>query len=312
MKIYVGITDWNWYHYLSDNAFTEVNFWKPSGQPFKALSEGDLFLFKLKAAQGGKIAGGGYFVSATTMPVDWAWKAFGNENGVVNLAQLSDAIEKYRSRNNVRPGNPNIGCIALTDVVFFEQAEWFDAPGNWRSIVSGKTFETDKPEGRALYEQAMIRMMGQDLRDVHIDTVSGDAVTGENRYSVSPTKHRLGQGSFRMLVADAYNRRCAISGEKTLPVLQAAHIRPYSEDGPHQVTNGLLLRSDIHTLFDAGYITVSPDYRVHVSKRINEDYGNGKIYYAYQGQPLTVLPDDKPMRPLSEYLTWHNDCVYMG
>lgn len=312
MKIYVGITDWNWYHYLSDNAFTEVNFWKPSGKPFRALSEGDIFLFKLKAAQGGKIAGGGYFVSATTMPLDWAWKAFGNENGVVNLAQLSDAIERYRRSKGTSSGNPTIGCIALTDVVFFDRAEWFDAPGNWNSIVSGKSFETDEPEGRTLYEQAVIRMIGHDLSDNQPNLPMSFEGDEGNRYTESVAKHRLGQGSFRMLVADAYERRCAVSGEKTMPVLQAAHIKPYSENGPHQVSNGLLLRSDIHTLFDAGYITVTPDYRVHVSKRINEDYGNGKIYYAYQGKPLTVLPDDISRRPLSEYLTWHNDCVYMG
>ena len=59
MKIYVGITDWDWYDYLRDGGYTEVNFWKPSGAPFKAISQGDLFLFKLKAAHGGLIAGGG-------------------------------------------------------------------------------------------------------------------------------------------------------------------------------------------------------------------------------------------------------------
>src|SRR5690606_11461688 len=69
---------------------------------------------------------------------------------------------------------------------------------------------------------------------------------------------RLGQGAFRVLVTDAYQKRCAISGERTLPVLQAAHIRPYAAAGPHRVSNGLLLRSDLHILFDRGYVTVTP------------------------------------------------------
>lgn len=55
------------------------------------------------------------------------------------------------------------------------------------------------------------------------------------------SKHRLGQGAFRIVVTDAYRRRCAITGEKTLPVLEAAHIIPNAENGPHIVTNGLLL-----------------------------------------------------------------------
>ena len=72
---------------------------------------------------------------------------------------------------------------------------------------------------------------------------------------------RLGQGAFRVLVTDAYRRRCTISNERTLPVLEAAHIRPYADNGPHQLSNGLLLRSDLHRLFDLGYFTVDPDRR---------------------------------------------------
>ena len=50
---------------------------------------------------------------------------------------------------------------------------------------------------------------------------------------------RLGQGAFRVVVTEAYHRRCAISGEKTLPVLEAAHIKPYTQEGPHEISNGL-------------------------------------------------------------------------
>jgi len=53
-------------------------------------------------------------------------------------------------------------------------------------------------------------------------------------------------------VTDAYTRRCAITGEKTLPALQAGHIRPHAKSGPHEIRNGLLLRSDLHNLFDLG------------------------------------------------------------
>ena len=66
--------------------------------------------------------------------------------------------------------------------------------------------------------------------------------------SASMVFPRLGQGSFRVLVTDAYGRQCAATGERTLPVLQAAHIHPYAVGGPHRVDNGLLLRSDLHTL----------------------------------------------------------------
>jgi putative restriction endonuclease len=82
---------------------------------------------------------------------------------------------------------------------------------------------------------------------------------------------RLGQGAFRVLVTDAYQRRCAVTGERTLPVLESAHIKPYARSGPHSNNNGLLLRSDLHKLFDLGYITVTGDMRIEVSKRIKLD-----------------------------------------
>src|SRR5258708_29817376 len=63
---------------------------------------------------------------------------------------------------------------------------------------------------------------------------------------------RLGQGAFRIVVTDNYQRRCAVTGERTLPALDAAHIRPYAEQGVHEPINGLLLRRDIHSLFDRG------------------------------------------------------------
>lgn len=97
-----------------------------------------------------------------------------------------------------------------------------------------------------------------------------------------------------------------------MPVLQAAHIRPYSMEGPHAVPNGLFLRSDLHTLFDTGYLTVRPNYTVAVSRRVHDDFGNGRAYYAYQGERLAVLPDALRDLPSRDYLEWHNDSVYLG
>lgn len=113
---------------------------------------------------------------------------------------------------------------------------------------------------------------------------------------VSP---RLGQGIFRVSVLDAYNRACAVTGEHLLPVLEAAHIMPYSQGGTRDVTNGLLLRSDIHRRFDSGYVTVSPDYRFQISDALAEDFHNGRTYYAERGRRL-LLPEAAWMQPKRE------------
>lgn len=109
---------------------------------------------------------------------------------------------------------------------------------------------------------------------------------------------------------NAYGRRCAVSGERTVPALEAAHIKPYAESGPHAIANGLLLRSDIHRLFDRGYLTVAEDYSVEVSRRIKEEYENGRDYYRYHGQKLEVLPARIQEQPGGGYLRWHNEHVY--
>jgi putative restriction endonuclease len=123
---------------------------------------------------------------------------------------------------------------------------------------------------------------------------------------------RLGQGGFRIMVMDKYSRRCAITGEKTLPVLEAAHIKPYSEDGPHKISNGVFMRSDLHTLFDGGYMTLTKEFHVEVSKRIREEFSNGREYYALHGRKLLRLPANPENRPSLEYLEWHQNNRYLG
>jgi putative restriction endonuclease len=98
-----------------------------------------------------------------------------------------------------------------------------------------------------------------------------------------------------------------VTGEKTLPVLEAAHIKPYASNGPHRVSNGILLRSDLHKLFDLGYVTVTPNLRLEVSPRLKAEWENGKEYYAHHGAPLRFHPADTANRPSSEFLMWHNE-----
>jgi putative restriction endonuclease len=134
-----------------------------------------------------------------------------------------------------------------------------------------------------------------------------------NRYGKEQKiKSRIGQGAFKVLITDAYHRRCAITGEKTLPFLEATHVKPYSLNGPNEVDNGFLLRSDFHILFDRGYITIDKEFNVEVSHRIKEDFGNGKEYYAYHGSMLIILPERREQLPDPNYLEWHYENVYLG
>jgi putative restriction endonuclease len=302
VKLFVGITDGSWYRQLSEAGPDEVNFWKPgAGGSFGTLAPGELFLFKLHAPNN-YIVGGGHFVKFSRLPMSLAWLAFGEKNGVRSRSEFLSRIHFYR-RSTVEP-DPEIGCIVLAEPFWFPQDQWIAAPSDWpKSTVQGKTYDALEGRGYELWAQVQERLG----RSTSLLRVAEDSP----RYGQALVDVRLGQGAFRVLVTDAYERRCAITGEKTLPVLEAAHIKPYAAEGPHRVENGLLLRADMHILFDKGLLTVTPDYEIQVSSQIQEQYTNGKLYYSYHGQELRTLPAHGAERPSGEFLEWHNGAVFV-
>lgn len=309
MRLYVGVTDYDWYQTLRQANCEEVNFWKPGGKTnFKALDEGELFLFKLHSPND-YIVGGGFFLKFSILPSSLAWEAFGLANGANSLTELNNRIYKYRNINRAQAPDPDIGCIILSMPFFFPEQDWIPVPYDWKpNIVQGKTYRTDEVLGLNLYKQLHDRLS--------MMTPIGDLIIAEspaNRYGKEQlVKPRIGQGAFKILITEAYQRRCAITGEKTLPVLEAAHIKPYSQSGPHAISNGILLRRDYHTLFDRGYITVDKNLTIEVSQRIKEDFGNGREYYSHHGSKLLILPERVDYIPDSSYLEWHNENVFLG
>lgn len=307
MKLYVGITDKDWFRYLRTKNADEMNFWRPRAtSQFKALEPGELFLFKSKYPHH-RIVGGAFFVRHTTLSLDLAWKAFGTANGTDSLEQLRRMIQGHRKDNEF---NPIVGCTILTQPFYLQDDETIDPPSDWSgNIVTGKSYEiAPGSEGLRLFEQAQAVFSVSYPRD---DSEQSNPVT--DRFGkpqlVAP---RLGQGGFRIMVMDAYSRKCAITGEKTLPVLEAAHIKPYSEEGPHEVCNGIFMRSDLHTLFDGGYLTLTREFNVEVSKRIKEEFSNGREYYALQGRKLVTLPGKLSSMPNPAYLEWHQNNRFLG
>ena len=96
-----------------------------------------------------------------------------------------------------------------------------------------------------------------------------------------------------------------------MPALEAAHIKPYGESGRHEISNGLLLRRDIHALFDDGYVTVDSDSSFVVSRRIREEFENGRDYYALHGRTIAP-PVSEAAKPDPAMLEWHNEHRFKG
>ncbi len=306
VRLFVAVTDQAWFDQLSASApHEEVNFWQPNGRVcFQALQPGELFLFKLHAPNN-VIAGGGVFSHASLTPLSLAWPAMEFNNGAPSRSEMRRRIARYRRDPTVLDEriDPTIGCRTLTQPFFWPREAWLPVPDSWsNNIVSGKTFSTDDADGRYLWQAVMDRA-----------AAVGTAAAGTGPRHGKPTliTPRLGQGSFRLSVTDHYDRRCAVSGEKTLPILDAAHIRAYEAGGEHALSNGLLLRTDIHRLFDLGYVTVSPDGRFEVSHRLKADFDNGKHYYDLHGTRLRS-PRSPAAAPDPGALSWHREHRFLG
>lgn len=104
-------------------------------------------------------------------------------------------------------------------------------------------------------------------------------------WALTAVAQRQGQGAFRAKLLDVYGGRCAISGCNATAVLEAAHIQPYRGEHTHRVDNGLLLRSDLHTLFDLGLVWITNDHRVAIAPTLR-----GTDYAGWDGQPLRLPP----------------------
>ncbi|MEJ2208133.1 MAG: HNH endonuclease [Anaerolineae bacterium] len=306
MKFFIAVTDNQWHRFLAERHPDELNFWRPGAGAFRVLDEGEPLLFKLHSPND-YIVGGGFFVRYSVLPLSLAWEAFEQKNGAPDFSTFYQQIAKYRERRGTMKPDPHIGCIILTDPFFFEADDWIPVPRNWSSnIVQGKTYDTEEPIGADVWDRVQERL-------ARYRTPYDYLAESRERYGAEYlTRSRLGQGTFRVLVTEAYQRRCAVTGQRTLPVLQAAHIKPYAESGPNRVDNGLLLRADLHLLLDKGYMTLTEDLEVEVSRRIKEDFENGKEYYAMHGQHLKVIPPREVERPSRDFIQWHNEHRFLG
>jgi putative restriction endonuclease len=126
-------------------------------------------------------------------------------------------------------------------------------------------------------------------------------VTDARERMLKEVVRRKGQPAFRSGLLTAYQGRCAITGCEVEPVLEAAHITPYLGPETNRVANGLLLRGDVHTLWDSGLIYLDRDYKVELKPSLlSSDYARLK------GQTI-LLPIRREIQPSELAIIAHRD-----
>ncbi len=267
---------------------------------------GTPFFFKLKSPHNA-IGGFGVFARYEAATVRLAWEAFGEKNGAATLDAMAARVGRYARETSGQAHR--IGCIMIATPVFFADGDWIRAAARLASEHRLRS-RVRARRRRGPPHLGGVPCAGRSRRERAASARRPAGEPESPRYGAPQlVRPRLGQGTFRVAVTGAYGGACAVSREHSLPVLEAAHIRPYGSEGSHEVANGLLLRADIHRLFDAGYVTVTPEHRFVVSQRLAREWENGKAYYAMDGNEI-ALPRRAADRPDPELLRWHNENVF--
>jgi len=152
--------------------------------------------------------------------------------------------------------------------------------------------------GKAISEvqfQKILERAGQ--TDEYRKTVELPESPAELERVLRDVKNRLGQSEFRKKLMEAYDARCAITECDAAEALEAAHIDDYSGRHSNHPSNGLLLRADIHSLFDLGLIGIDPETGcVCLSSQLM-----GAAYEPLRGRRV-VVPTDPRLRPKNQAL----------
>ncbi len=312
---FIANTDRAWFDFLFSRAVggrvDEVNFWLPQATtPMKEMPPGEPIFFRLKKPDYA-IAGYGFFAHFALIDLHTAWSTFGWKNGDPDKRRFFERIGGYRGVDLLAPSAviAPIGCTVLRDAVFWPETRWlpWGAAEGWApNIVQGKT-ERDQVRATRL-----LAAIAENAQGVPADLTGAflPLDVDERAMALREIVQREGQGVFRLRLLRAYEGQCAITGEHTEPVLDAAHIQPYLGPRSNHVQNGLVLTKEFHALFDQGYVAVTPDHEVRISERLRADWRNGKRYYPFHGQRLAHLPNDPALRPSRDALAWHVEHVF--
>lgn len=229
---------------------------------------------------------------------------FGEANGVTTESELLVRLESLARRPVTH--TDAIGCVAVNGCVFFEEDSWLEVPSSFKpQNLSGSVIDLGRDDGKRLWAGCLERASMASGAPSWIP----EAIEGQKYGRPYVVKPRLGQGSFKLAVMEAYGGGCAVTGEHSMPALEAAHIRPYSAGGAHDVVNGLPLRRDVHRLFDLGYVSASAAGTFLVSPRLREEFENGHTYYALEGRGLR-RPERPNAMPDRSLLAWHSETVF--
>ena len=266
----IAKTHQTWFDNLKSKACNEVVFWTPSDWKIRENIFGKPFYF-IKRGHESVLMGVGKFRSYALHKISNAWNKYSYKLGADSLNDLMKLLGRMNATDE-------IGCIELGDVEYWD-------PSNYLLYIEGKYLQKFK-----YCEASKIDIVTLNVpEDFKLTKVS------KKRQKSAGRVVRLGQAAFKKLLMREYGR-CCVTGECQHELLEAAHIQSYMSEKSHHIQNGLLLRCDIHKLFDSGLLIIDDDYCVRLSSKLTS-----QNYECFRGQKI-YLPSNQRSYPSKEAL----------
>jgi putative restriction endonuclease len=292
----VAITDNRLFQNLRTSFLGDViNFWTPTPWNIRGLRPGNRVYFLLKSPVR-KIAGHGEFKRYLNMRASDAWNAYGLGNGVASFDELVALVDHFAGMNSkkyLRVPNPKIGCIELTNYVFYPNDAFIDP------LAVGLSIPSKVVKIKYFIDADPIKST---LTSATAETFS--LVTSVSSRKLSSRKNRVRASAFRNEILSNYAHCCCITGLALQELLEAAHIQPYVNEKSDHPQNGLCLRVDLHCLFDAGLITLDQNFNIVLSKKLTNN-----SYMIFAGTQIK-LPKDCSVQPAHCALEFHRSKVF--
>lgn len=301
MRSCVYITDPDWIAALHANGVTNgINFWRKDKRNLDLLP-GTPFFFKLRGSN--RIVGRGYFRNQLQLTIPEAWEKFQEGNGVSSLTELRE-----RAIETLKIDDDSLNCLILDNVELLRanQMPEIDLARFPHGIMGSKFFEDgvladlerhfSKPAGSP-------ELIGAQIEEDDLSGFDPQYISTARQFTLRSVCVRRGQPQFRNALMTSYDSHCCVTGEGALPALEAAHIHPYLGTDTNHPSNGLLLRSDWHTIFDLGLWALEDDLTIRVSPLL------GGSYDSYKGHAI-ARPRDRRNAPSLAAIRYHRDKIF--
>jgi len=220
------------------------------------------------------------------------------------IIKYANIIGRSPSALNMKIGNfgrldPELkkqGIVGLENGSKLEEIVWNEFHGNWEKLAYESELLIAKFQKKTIEESMEIEL--------------NNIPQGKERETL--VKTRINQSFFRSVILSSYNQKCCITGLSIPAFLVASHIIPWKKDENNRLNpkNGVCLNSIHDRAFDQGFITITTDYKVLVSKFFNDYIADNVVidfFLKYDKQSI-ILPDR--FLPSKEYLDYHNKEVF--